>query len=224
MWGKFLTCPLLLARKLKTCATFVCIDRAGRSRFHYLVKSALAGFIFLLATATPARTNDEARVLAKVDPLPVALSDDFEFRKTKLFSLGRAGVSQQAANKRFSGRSRSRASAAVAEASINFESRYRLHGAVTSLDERERSGNYFDFFWRAKRDADITVRFEYRQELLRSFVQAREIRYPNARGYHKTEFAIIGDDFFDDGRVIAWRCLLIENGHIVAENRSYLWK
>ena len=54
-------------------------------------------------------------------------------------------------------------------------------------------------------------------------LQAREIRYPNARGHHKTEFAIIGDDFFDDGRVIAWRCLLIENGRIVAEKKSYLW-
>ncbi len=28
----------------------------------------------------------------------------------------------------------------------------------------------------------------------------------------------------EDGRVIAWRALLIENGKIVAENRSYLWE
>ena len=112
----------------------------------------------------------------------------------------------------------------MAEAAINFESRYRNFGAVTALDERERSGNYFDFFWRAKRDADITVRLEYRQEGLRSFTQAREIHYPNARGHHKSEFAIVGDDFFDDGRVTAWRCLLVENGRIVAETKSYLWK
>ena len=45
--------------------------------------------------------------------------------------------------------------------------------------------------------------------------------YPNAQGNHKTEFAIIGDDYFDDGRVIAWRCLLIENGRIVAENALF---
>jgi len=72
--------------------------------------------------------------------------------------------------------------------------------------------------------ANVTVRLEYRQEKLRSFVQAREISYANATGNYKTEFAIIGDDYFQDGRVIAWRCLLIENGHIVAENRSYLWE
>ena len=112
----------------------------------------------------------------------------------------------------------------MAQAAINFESKYRLFGAVTALDQRERTGNYFDFFWRAKRDADITVRLEYRQEGLRSFTQAREIHYPNARGHHKSEFAIVGDDFFDDGRVTAWRCLLIENGRIVAETKSYLWR
>ena len=67
----------------------------------------------------------------------------------------------------------------------------------------------------------MTVRLEYRQEKLHAHVQAQEISYPNARGSHKTEFKVVGDDYFDDGRVIAWRCLLIENGRIVAENRSY---
>jgi hypothetical protein len=40
----------------------------------------------------------------------------------------------------------------------------------------------------------------------------------------KTEFTVIGDDYLQDGRVTSWRCLLIENGKIVAENRSYLWE
>ena len=91
-----------------------------------------------------------------------------------------------------------------------------------TADQRQRFGNYFDFFWRAKRPANVTVRLEYRQEKLRSFVQAREMSYPHAQGQQKTEFAIIGDDYLNDGRVISWRCLLIENGRIVAENRSYL--
>jgi hypothetical protein len=99
-----------------------------------------------------------------------------------------------------------------------------MFGAITQLDQQQRIGNYFDFFWRAKRTANITVRLEYRQEKLRSFVQAREISYPNARGHYKTEFAIVGDDYADDGRVIAWRALLIEKGRIVALNRSFLWE
>lgn len=184
--------------------------------------------VLLLFSGVAVRAEDQARVLTKVEPLPVALSDDFQFRKTKLFSLGNKPASEavltSSGKKRSVGGTGSRVNAAVAEASINFESRYRTFGAVTNLDQRERSGDYFDFFWRAKRDADITVRLEYRQDKLRAFVQAREIHYPNARGHHRTEFAILGDDYFDDGRVIAWRCLMIENGRIVAENRSYLWR
>ncbi len=181
--------------------------------------------LFLVGMGT-IRGEDQARQLTKVEPLPKALSDDFQFRKTKLFSLGvqtAPHVAERGLGKTKSGTS-SRATAAEAEASLTFEQRYRLFGAVTQLDQHQRYGNYFDFFWVAKRDADVTVRLEYRQEKLRSFVQAREIRYPNARGHHKTEFAVIGDDYLDDGRVIAWRCLLISDGHIVAENRSYLWR
>ncbi len=110
------------------------------------------------------------------------------------------------------------------DAPIVFERQYRLYGAVTGLDQRQRFGNYFDFFWRAKRPSDVTVRLEYRQEKLHEHVQAQEITYRNVRGTHKTEFKVIGDDYFDDGRVIAWRCLLIANGRIVAENRSFLWE
>jgi hypothetical protein len=112
----------------------------------------------------------------------------------------------------------------IAEASMNFERTYRMYGAITAADQRQRFGNYFDFFWRAKRPANVTVRLEYRQEKLRSFVQAREMAYTNTKGNHKTEFTVIGDDYLNDGRVISWRCLLIENGRIVAENRSYLWE
>ena len=70
----------------------------------------------------------------------------------------------------------------------------------------------------------MTVRLEYRQEKLHDHVQAQEITYRNVHGTHKTEFKVIGDDYLDDGRVIAWRCLLITNDRVVAENRSFLWE
>jgi hypothetical protein len=202
------------------------IDRLEENRFDGTMKplAGLLAALFLLG-ASLACAADEARQLTKVEPLPKALSDNFQFRKTKLFSLGVQAaphVAETAPGKKKGTGSRS--TTVVAEASLNFEQHYRLFGAVTQLDQHQRFGNYFDFFWAAKRDADVTVRLEYRQEKLRSFVQAREIRYPGGRGHHKTEFAIVGDDYFDDGRVIAWRCLLITKGHIVAENRSYLWR
>ena len=176
--------------------------------------------------------TEEPRILAKVAPLPVALSKDFEFRKTKLFFLSEKGPklserAQQSVSKLSPGGSSttpSQKTATLADAQITFERQYRLFGAVTGLDQRQRYGDYFDFFWRSKRLAYLTVRLEYRQEKLHDFVQAQEISYRNVRGTHKTEFKVIGDDYFDDGRVIAWRCLLIENGRIVAENRSYMWR
>jgi hypothetical protein len=192
------------------------------------VGAILAGLILFWSVSI--RAAEEPKVLAKVKPLPVALDRDFEFRKTKLYFLNDKPLTQKgprtssSKSGKLGSTTPSSKSATIQDASITFERQYRLFGAVTGLDQHQRFGDYFDFFWRAKRAADLTVRLEYRQEKLHSFVQAQEISYPNARGNHKTEFKVVGDDYFDDGRVIAWRCLLIENGRIVAENRSYMWE
>ncbi len=185
---------------------------------------------FLALSASGKGTRPEPKVVEKVTPLPVALDKDFEFRKTKLFFLSALALTasqraHQTTNKiGAKSNSPNQATATVQDAPIVFERQYRLFGAVTGLDQRQRFGNYFDFFWRAKRPADVTVRLEYRQEKLHQHVQAQEITYKNVRGTHKTEFKVIGDDYLDDGQVIAWRCLLITNGRIVAENRSFLWE
>ena len=168
-------------------------------------------------------------MLAKVTSLPVALNKDFEFRKTKLYFLSEqtprgAGKRASASLKGSGANDPYSKSATSQDVSITFERDYRLFGAVTNLDRRQRYGNYFDFFWRAKRPADVTVRLEYRQEKLHAQVQAQEVSYANVRGTQKTEFKVIGDDYLDDGKVISWRCLLIENGAVVAENRSFLWE
>src|SRR5262245_28735552 len=185
----------------------------------------LALFPFI-ASGKPAPV--EPRIVEKVIPLPMALDKDFEFRKTKLFIISekakiqRARQSTSSINKKSN--SPSQRTATLQDAPITFERQYRMFGAVTALDQRQRFGNYFDFFWRAKRPSDVTVRLEYRQEKLHEHVQAQEVSYQNVRGTHKTEFKVIGDDYFDDGEVIAWRCLLISNGRIVAENRSFMWE
>lgn len=196
------------------------------------VVAAVLGMVILASGL--ALAAGEPKLLTKVTPLPMALSRDFQFRKAKLFFLSETDehADQQGSNStatsakagKLGKNSPSSKSSTVQEASIRFERQYRLFGAVTALDRRQRFGHYFDFFWRTSRPADVTVRLEYRQEKLHSHVQAQEISYPGARGTHKTEFKVVGDDYFDDGRVIAWRCLLIENGAIVAENRSYLWE
>ncbi len=168
------------------------------------MKLALA--LFCLAVAGCASAPRPHQV-EQPKPLPIALDRDFSFRKTIQYFLDPAP--------KVTG---------PVDASVGFERYYRLFGAVTALDQRQRLGNYFTFFWRSRRRADVTVRFEYRQEKLHAFTQARELSYPDAHGTTKTVFAIIGDDFIDDGRVIAWRASLVVDGRIVATNRSYLWE
>jgi hypothetical protein len=188
------------------------------------------GSLALVVSSEGAR--EEPRIVEKVTRFPVALSNDFEFRKTKLFFMSEKApkaserAKQTSSSSSLGGKSTSpsQKTATLQDAPITFERQYRLFGAVTALDQRQRFGNYFDFFWRAKRPSDVTVRLEYRQEKLHEHVQAQEMSYRNVRGTQKTEFKVIGDDYFDDGRVIAWRCLLIENGRIVAENRSFMWE
>src|SRR5436309_6378310 len=181
------------------------------------------------------RTQEQPRLLDRVVPLPMALSDDFQFRKTKLYLLTETAPGQEKASNdqtvkgaakggKLSSTAPSSKSTTVQDASIRFERQYRLFGAVTRLDQRERFGNYFDFFWRSRRAADLTIRLEYRQEKLYAHVQAQEISYSNERGIYKTEFKVVGVDYLVDGRVTAWRCLLIENGTIVAETHSYMWE
>ena len=193
------------------------------------IKFAAALTLLALGASTKAAPREEPRIVEKVTPLPVALDKDFEFRKTKLFLLGEKtpaglGTRQTTSSLRSKSSSPSQKTATLQDAPITFENKYRMFGAVTWLDQRQRYGNYFDFFWRAKRPSDVTVRLEYRQEKLHEHVQAQEITYRTMHGTHKTEFKVVGDDYFDDGGVIAWRCLLIANGQIVAENRSFMWE
>jgi hypothetical protein len=185
----------------------------------------------LLSQGAPARPANSPgpRLLTSPRPLPVALDPDIQFRKTKLFLMteqapnaGKEKAGKGGENLRNS--SSAKSTAVVQEASITFERQYHLFGAVTKLDQRQRFGNYFDFFWRTKRPADLVVRLEYRQEKLHAHVQAQEIACGTVNGSRKTSFKVAGDDYFDGGRVVAWRCLLLENGRIAAETRSYLWR
>ena len=172
------------------------------------MKSVLLHLAVLALTATgwstpptPPQLLDKARVL------PLALDDAIQFRKTKIYFNDPTLVKPVASQ----------------EEMITFERQRVFFGALTSADRRERYGQYFSFFWRTKRKADLTMRFEFRQANLGSYVQAREFSYPAAKGSFKSQFNIIGDDFMDDGKVTAWRAVLIENGKIVGLNQSFLW-
>jgi hypothetical protein len=164
-------------------------------------------FIFLcmaLAVAT-GLCSEPVRQLDKANPLPLALDDHFQFLKSKLFLND------------------PKYAVFTTDPTIIFERERVNHGAVDNVDKARRDGNYFTFFWRSDVKADLTVRLEYRQENLGAFVQAKEISYTGVKGSMKTDFKVVGDDYRQDGRVMAWRVLLIQNGKIVGLMASNLW-
>ena len=193
--------------------------------FQLLISALLFQSIAICGCASA--PQDQPKLLTRVTPLPKALDPDFEFRKAKLFLMSEAAPrfkQQKSKNAKNSGDLViPKSTSADQAAAVAFERQYRLFGAVTNLDRHQRFGDYFDFFWRARRPANLIVRLEYRQEKLHAHVQAQEVSYPDVHGNQKTEFKVVGDDYFDGGRVIAWRCLLVANGRIVAERRSALW-
>src|SRR3984893_11932902 len=139
--------------------------------------------IALLVSLGSIRAAEEPRLLERVTPLPTALDRDFRFRKTKLFYLGEKAASGTKQKQQLSkagedtsanAGAKSKSTSVVQEASITFERQYRLFGAVTKLDQHQRFGDYLDFFWQARRPADVTVRLEYRQEQVQAHGPAHD--------------------------------------------------
>jgi hypothetical protein len=166
----------------------------------------LATLFVALAASAPAA--DSSRLIEKANVLPLALDDAFQFRKV-IATLQDPEVKEKSSD---------------TTEMLNFERVRNYFGALTKTDRLSRDGHYYKFFWRSSRPANITVRFEYRQQKLGDYVQAKEVAYQDVKGSVKTEFEVTGDDYYEDGRVMSWRALLIENGRIVGLTQSFLWK
>ncbi len=186
--------------------------------FVFMKKSQILTFAVAMAfshasSSLTAAQGSSATSYAKPTSFPFQSDPAFSFRKTITQTYD-----QTSETRRSNSRNR------VGNSYLDFEKKRLLRGAITPEDFRQKQGNYYSFFWRATRDASVTVRFEYRQANLGSHVQVLAAEYPNAKGSHKTDFAIVGDDYLNDGRVIAWRAMIIENGRIVASTQSFLWR
>ena len=149
--------------------------------------------------------------MENVNVLPLAINDNFEFRKFEIF---RNAPPVPGATPIL-----------TKDLMIDFERKHRLWGALDGWDTSSKTGQYFTFFWRAKKPANLTIRLEYRQSNLKNYVQGRELNYPNAKGSHVSEFAILGNDYETDGPITSWRAILIEDRRIiVALLQSRTWQ
>lgn len=107
---------------------------------------------------------------------------------------------------------------------VGHEKMRRLFGAISMEERRQRLGQYYTVLWNADAATEKEVLFQYLQAGSGSRVKSmrREIAPGTADG--KEEFAVIGDDYFENGRVLAWKISLVSGGGTIATEQSYLWE
>lgn len=107
------------------------------------------------------------------------------------------------------------------------EKNRHLLGAVSMEERRQRLGQYYTILWHDEAGAGsgpVEVVFQYQQGATASRVKRMSKSFPAADGKGRAEFAVIGDDYFDNGKVLAWKATVSRGGRELASRRSYLWQ
>ncbi len=127
----------------------------------------LGAFLAMLAGVIIVRAENPLPI-ESANVLPEAISDDFEFRKFEIFR--NAPIVPGATP------------IPTKDLMVDFERKHRLWGALLAADVSAKTGQYFTFFWRAKRSANVTIRLEYRQANLKNYVQGQGIVLRECQG------------------------------------------
>jgi uncharacterized protein YcfL len=110
---------------------------------------------------------------------------------------------------------------------VRMEKERRLHGAVSMEERRQKLGQYYTLLWQDAAgvgQGPVEVVFRYRQGATGSRVKrmTKDFKAEDSDGV--AEFAVIGDDYFTGGRVLAWRATVLRGGRELASRQSYLWQ
>jgi hypothetical protein len=100
----------------------------------------------------------------------------------------------------------------------------RLHGAVSLEERKQRLGQYYTVLWNTDAGAEKQIVFRYQQGGSGSRIKEMRRTLPAGQAQGKEEFSIIGDNYFKNGRVLAWKIDLTANGETIASKQSYLWE
>ena len=113
------------------------------------------------------------------------------------------------------------------EPMVRMEKSRRLHGAVSMDERRQRLGQYYTLLWHDPVGAgsgEVEVLFHYQQGASASRVKLMKQIFPAAAAEGVAHFAVIGDDYFDNGKVLSWRASVTRGGKEIASQQSYLWR
>lgn len=108
---------------------------------------------------------------------------------------------------------------------IRGDQRRLLHGAIGVREQEKLLGHYYVVLWNeASGTGPVRVLFEYQQAGSGSLVKRQEQSFDAGSTEGRAEFRVIGEDYLEGGRVLAWRCRLFRDGNEIAERHSYLWE
>jgi len=108
---------------------------------------------------------------------------------------------------------------------VSFEQRRLYHGAVDSSDYVDRYGHYFTIWWQTEqKGSPFTIRLEYRQASTGPIVHVKEMTVASAKAKNVSKFEVVGDEYSSKGVVTQWKASVVQNGTVVAEYKSFLWK
>jgi uncharacterized protein YcfL len=113
------------------------------------------------------------------------------------------------------------------EPMVRMEKSRRLHGAVSMAERRQRLGQYYTLVWHDPEgvgQGEVEVLFQYQQGASASRVKVMKKTFPSDAAEGVAEFAVIGDDYFDHGKVLSWRASVTRGGRELASRQSYLWR
>jgi hypothetical protein len=110
---------------------------------------------------------------------------------------------------------------------IKMEKDRRLRGAVSMAERREKLGQYYTLLWNDTSDAGdgmVELVFQYQQGASASRIKRMVRSFPATENKGTAEFAVIGSDYFKNGKVLAWKATLLRGKRVIATRRSYLWQ
>ncbi len=107
---------------------------------------------------------------------------------------------------------------------VTHEKSRRLYGAISMEERRQRLGQYYTVLWNLKDGGKKEILFEYQQGKTGSLVKTMRRELDSSETSGKEEFSVIGDNHFENGRVLCWRVSLIADGKTISTEQSYLWE
>jgi len=110
---------------------------------------------------------------------------------------------------------------------VRMEKERRLRGAVSLSERKEKLGQYYTLIWNDAAGAgqgEVDVIFQYQQGASASRIKRMTQTFGSGETKGKADFAVIGQDYFKNGRVLAWKATLQRGKRVIATKQSYLWQ